>query len=181
MATACLARATWRVLPTCSPALVHHCRRCGVPQGFRHDGCFRVNANGRRLDVWLRHACDRCGQTWHVPVAERVAVDEVAELDRFERDDPALIELWSWALSRRHPCAPTASFVVETPSMDVDVDVDEVVLEVPWPVSVRVDRLLAQGLGVSRTAVRVADRKLLRRPVVDGLSIPLGPARPGAR
>jgi hypothetical protein len=169
--TFALASVTWRVLPTRSPALVHFCRRCGGPQDFRHDGCFRVNANGRRLDIWLRHACERCGQTWHVPIAERVPVNSVDGLSRFERDDAALLDHWSWALARRYPTRPATDVIVEA-SAPIGGDA-AVALEMPWPVKVRVDRLVARALGISRSAVgrRVVERRVLRQKAAHGMTL----------
>lgn len=40
-------------------------------------GKFRVNANGRRLDIWLIYRCEKCGHTLNVPIYERVPPDKL--------------------------------------------------------------------------------------------------------
>jgi hypothetical protein len=49
---------------------------------------------------------------------------------------------------------------------------DEIVLCLPLPIEVRLDRLLARELGLSRAALAaISDRRELRRPVRDGQRI----------
>lgn len=61
---------------------------------FASTGKFRVNANGRRLDVWLIYRCETCGRTLNVPVYERTAPERLGqELYRgFLENDPELAE-----------------------------------------------------------------------------------------
>lgn len=71
---------------------VRHCARC---RRLRHFECahrFRVNANGKRIDVWLLFACERCGATAKLPVLERMPVSRIGRerLGAFERNDPDL-------------------------------------------------------------------------------------------
>lgn len=36
-----------------------------------------MNANGRRLDVWLIYRCEKCGHTLNVPVYERTPLEKL--------------------------------------------------------------------------------------------------------
>jgi hypothetical protein len=73
-----------------STNLFRHCQRCGGPQRFHCADRFRVNANGKRIDVWLLFHCDRCGGTARLPVLERVPVARIpsSRLLAFEANDP---------------------------------------------------------------------------------------------
>ena len=42
--------------------IIRRCGGCGKKMVFECAGKFRVNANGRRLDVWLIYRCQRCGR-----------------------------------------------------------------------------------------------------------------------
>lgn len=52
-----------------------------------------MNANGRRLDVWLIYWCEACGRTLNVPVFERASLEKLGpELyERLMDSDPELV------------------------------------------------------------------------------------------
>ena len=68
---------------------VRRCLRCRRPRRFRCTSKFRVNANGKSIDVWLLFDCCSCGATAKLPVLERVAVSRIgqARLQAFETND----------------------------------------------------------------------------------------------
>ena len=49
----------------------HRCGGCGKKQEFLNSGKFRVNANGKNIDVWLIYRCRKCKHTWNLTVYER--------------------------------------------------------------------------------------------------------------
>lgn len=59
-------------------AILRRCGGCGKKMAFVCSGKFRVNANGRRLDVWLIYRCERCGRTLNVPIYERVPPERLS-------------------------------------------------------------------------------------------------------
>ena len=151
--TVSLARCAWtRPCPRCDRTTVH---------GFAHRA--RLNANGKRLDAWLLFTCDACERTARLPVLERVLVARVdpALLVALERNEPAV--LLPLAAER----VGGEGFTVEGPR---PAGAARVRLRVDPGVRVRLDRVLACGLGCSREAVRaqVCDGRALRRPVRDG-------------
>ena len=75
-----------------TPRIYHRCRSCGRLREFRSTGRFRVNANGRLLDVWLLFRCTRCGSVWKLPLYQRVPRTRIApETYRgFLENDPEL-------------------------------------------------------------------------------------------
>jgi hypothetical protein len=174
----------WHVRAAGLPAAIRHCARCDRRSRFASTGLFRVNASGRKLDVWLVYRCVRCQLTWNRTVEERRTVADVgARLPRYERNDEALareIACDVAGLARHGP--------VETGG--VRVERDPLVTRPPLAISfavdpgclVRLDRLLAAELGVSRERMRAwaAQSRLivepvgataLRRPVADGMRV----------
>lgn len=109
-----------------------------------------------------------------MPVHERAPVGAVSDLERFEQNDRALVETWAWDLALRHPSLHCDDFVIEGAPLLVGA-ASAIVFEVPRPLSVRVDRVLAQGLEVSRSRVRraVVDPRQLKQRVSDGLVVVL--------
>ena len=77
--------------------IIRRCGGCGKKTVFTSAGKFRVNANGRRLDIWLICRCERCGHTWNVPVYERITPERLdPELyQRFMENDLPLAEQYA--------------------------------------------------------------------------------------
>ena len=98
-------KALWAVRESGLPAVVKPCTDC---PGTRHhpSGRFRVNANGKLLDVWLLLCCAACGRTSKVPVHERVRVQSLARARRlaYETNDPAMVRelTMSASLAAKH-------------------------------------------------------------------------------
>lgn len=161
----------WTVVPVEAPLPKRHCGRCGVDRAFVSSGRFRVNGNGRKLDVWLIYRCVHCELTWNHTIHTRVAPESLGpRLDAYYNNDPELA--FALAFSAPGPWEPVP-FAVEGPLFAVG----EVSLELPIPFPVRLERLLAQKLGLSRSAVsalvsrgelELEDPRALRRDARDG-------------
>ncbi len=57
--------------------IVHSCGRCGKKQIFVNTNCFRVNANGNKLDVRLIYQCEYCRHTLNIPIFERIKSSKI--------------------------------------------------------------------------------------------------------
>jgi hypothetical protein len=121
----------------------------------------RVNAQGKRLDAWLVYNCASCGNRWNRPILQRRNVRDI---------EPSLLDA---LLSNDSDHVRRLAFDVEDLRRklekiedfpDVDVrkqplnapsapDRLEVRLEAPLPVNLRLDRLLANELRLSRTHI----------------------------
>ena len=68
---------------------MRRCQRCRCQRRFRCTSKFRVNANGKAIDVWLLFDCCSCGATAKLPVLERVAVSSIGRtrLQAFQTND----------------------------------------------------------------------------------------------
>lgn len=51
--------------------VAHRCGGCGKKQEFCNSGNFRVNANGKNVDVWLIYRCKKCKHSWNLTIYER--------------------------------------------------------------------------------------------------------------
>jgi hypothetical protein len=152
--------AQWLVYATGPPLLGRRCLRC-TSSTFRAHGTFRVNANGKLLDVWLLARCVGCGKTINLTVLERVHVraidpltltrfhDNDIELAAKLLEDPALLRRngvtldWdgAWALQK------TPADVAEAQVIDISV---RFVQRIP----IRLTTLLSVALDVSHSEVR---------------------------
>ncbi len=61
----------FRIMPEESFKIIRNCSGCGKKSVFISTECFRVNANGRKVDVWLIYQCEKCKHTSNLSIYER--------------------------------------------------------------------------------------------------------------
>jgi hypothetical protein len=185
----------WRVRAAGPPAAIRECPRCDQRGRFVSSGLFRMNASGRRLDVWLIYRCERCDFTWKRTVEERRSVAELgARFVLYERNDPVLARAVACdvaGLAREGVPVEAEEPRVERPTLGTPPGLS-ITFAVDPGCAVRLDRLLARELGVSRRALEEAAAagvvavdgdvaNALRRSVRDGLRVRVVTPLPGAR
>lgn len=187
----------WEVTPLQTPTVERNCNKCGGKSHYRANGQFRVNANGRNLDIWLIYKCETCDNTWNLTVHERVKPEslpgalyqaylgnDAAQATRCAFDKSLLLR------NQAQPCYEGVSLLIEGPSVDVYACPEpvEVVLRCGVEPGVRLGKLLSQKLGVSHSACkRLAEQgvlsladggDVLKAKVRDGLTVRIGGAGP---
>ncbi|MFT4181919.1 MAG: DUF1062 domain-containing protein [Rhizobium sp.] len=185
-------RVRWTVTPRIAPQPWIACSGCGGFKPFSSSGKIRLNANGRKLDAWLIYKCSACDKTWNRTLFERQTVRSLAPavLEALQTNDIGWIRAQEFdldALRRK------AQRVDEFTDLNIGKQVLErsdgcgtldIELAVTFPVSTRLDRLLASELGISRSRLHALhdeaklqvhpDRAgILKRRVRDGMRIVL--------
>jgi hypothetical protein len=175
------------VTATLTPAILRHCPRCKVDRPFKNSGKFRVNAQKKRVDIWLIFRCGTCDQTWNHAIHERQSVRALAPdiLDAFMRNDPALADRHAAALGGQSASASPAELQVTryilAPVSAATIGLRIVIAAPPGNLQ-RLDRVLATGLAIPRAEVTTlaergalhitnAGEKALRRPALDGQEV----------
>ena len=164
-------RVQWTIIPQRAPQPWIACSGCGGPKPFESSGKTRLNANGKKLDAWLIYRCLACEKTWNRSIFERQNVRSIdrAVLEAMQSSDREWIRVLEFdvAALRRQ-----AQRVDEFPDVDVSRKVIsngggnpaklEIELVAPLPASLRLDRLLAAELSLSRSQLHVlyADARL---------------------
>jgi hypothetical protein len=159
---------------------------------------FRTNANKKYLDVWLKYRCITCRDTWNLPVFERTVVAQLPAslLDAFARHDPETVHRYACDLGRLrlHAARVVADGEVTVQRLKISDGTAgiEIVLRVEGASELRLDRLLAAELKLSRAnlmrmfqqqriKIEAARKDPLRRPVCDGQRVRIeGPLVSGA-
>lgn len=150
--------ATWEVRRTGLPSIQRHCLSCGGDT-FKASGKFRVNANGKLIDVWLLLHCTRCDRTDKATVIERSASIDSALLPRFENNEADLIVdvLLDPATARRN------RFTLEwANSWEIISDAETPGRQYPYsarvtftdPIPLRPIHVISRGLGISRSKIK---------------------------
>jgi len=180
----------WTIVSQTAPQPWLACRRCGDIRPFSSSGKARVNANGKRIDAWLIYRCVGCDGTWNRPLLERRNVRSIDPdlLHALRTNDPEWTDRLAFDLDDLRQRAErveefaearvSKSIVSGAPDL---ASAMEIVLNVPFRMSLRVDRLLANELGLSRSHVQSlhderrltasAEKQFLRRPARDGMRI----------
>ncbi|WP_231515489.1 DUF1062 domain-containing protein [Herbidospora cretacea] len=176
----------WTVRRTRLPLLSLRCVGCGSESFTTGEGRFRVNANGKLLDVWLLVRCVSCDRTGKLTVHERMPVRclEADRLRGYRDNDPGLVAATLldplFAHRNRITLDWAGAWRLDGPPVPLD-GVWPVRVEVGFadPVPVRADRLIARGLGLSRreVALRVKCEMPLRRSLNSGFSFTVLPAK----
>jgi hypothetical protein len=151
----------WTIVPRDCPRPVLACPTCGGDRPFHPSGKIRLNANGKRLDAWLIYKCDDCDRTWNRPFLERRLATDVppSDLAALRSGDPVFVRRLAFDLAalRRK-----TSLIAQSDEVDVEKVVIggavaaagvEIGLTVPYPVGLRLDRLLATELGLARSRI----------------------------
>jgi hypothetical protein len=168
-------KALWVVRELGLPAIVTACVSC---RSTRHHptGKFRVNANGKLLDVWMLICCQQCGRTSKIPVHERIHVRalEHERLLMFENNDPAMVRHLAMdaALAGKavYQLDWSGTWELETDMPFHELGRDpaplEVVIRFELPAPIPIEKLLTAGFGLSRSAVRrMVDSGRIRLPM----------------
>jgi hypothetical protein len=181
----------WIVVARDCPCPVLACPACGGDRPFHPSGKIRLNANGKRLDAWLIYKCDGCDRTWNRPIFERRLASDIpaADLAALRSGDPAFVRRLAFDLAalRRKTPVILQSDRVEIEKVVTGGDAGatgvDIALAVPHPIGLRLDRLLATGLGLSRSRIgtlmdmgrleAAGGDNALKRPPRDGQSIRL--------
>lgn len=142
---------------TSAPIALRPCGGCGAEAGFESTGRFRVNAQKKRLDVWLVYRCTACGSVWNCAVVSRGRPGSVGRerLERFMGNDAGLAlecaldaGLLKGSGARRGP----VDFAVEGElpgDEDCRVEIDAVGLA-----GIRLSAVLRAKLGLSRAELK---------------------------
>ena len=168
-------RKKWIIMPESLPVVLRRCPKCGKKTEFGNSGKFRVNANGRLLDVWLIYRCMTCGTSWNMTIYERVGPDRLKqeEYRSFLDNDMHLAAEYGsspaiFARNRAEWALASSGYTVQ--AVDTPVPCrhegwDEIEIKLGGCITPRLDTLFAKQLGISRSQVkRLCGQEMIRCP-----------------
>ncbi|ANK85977.1 hypothetical protein AMJ97_CH02398 [Rhizobium sp. N1314] len=193
-------RVRWTITPKTAPQPWIACGGCGGLRAFRSSGKIRLNANGRKLDAWLIYKCLICDRTWNRPIFERRNIRDVDPmiLDALQSNDPDWIRAETFNLDAlRRKSQRVDEFAEFEIAKEIRHETEgwtslEIELTAPFPTSLRLDRLLAGELKMSRSRLQALhDRGLcrteperadiMRRRIMNGTLVTIDLATQAAR
>lgn len=152
----------WYITPTEVPKIKKHCSKCGKETTFSNSYRFRVNANGKALDIWMIFNCDHCKTSYNLTLYERISPSTLPanQLNAFMNNCCDLIETISFnphfyvknKVTTEYN--PTAYHIKKTGSIEGNVE-----LVMTYSLPIRVDKFLSQELNLSRSALKALIEK----------------------
>ncbi|HWQ57552.1 MAG TPA: DUF1062 domain-containing protein [Clostridia bacterium] len=145
---------TWEVNFLSPPKVTRHCAGCGARTEHIPSGLFRVNAQQKRLDIWLVYRCARCKGTWNLAILSRVSPAGVGRelLERYTENDASL----ALGCAMDENLLARAGADTEPPAYEINGEPFDPALESlltitsPYPSRLRVAKLIREKLGLSR-------------------------------
>ncbi len=156
---------TWLVRPTEAFKILRNCPKCGTKTLYGSTGNFRVNANGKNVDIWLIYQCETCKSTYNLPVYERVRSSQIEpELYRKFMENDAELALKTgvnralFERSRAVVCEDaTAIEIVVEDHHNFETGEGRLIRIInPFHLKLRLDRILARQLECSRSSIKRA-------------------------
>lgn len=160
----CNLRKLWLIVPDQLPTVIRRCPKCKGKTEFQNSGKFRVNANGKLLDVWLIYRCSHCDTSWNMTIIERANPENIdkEEYKGFLSNSPQLAASYG---SNRELFIKNKAEIVEAKSgyhilktLTITPGNKEYSLEIqiknPSALKLRADVLLAGELKVSRSQIK---------------------------
>lgn len=149
----------WTIRYDRPPAPLRYCKKCNTRQEFVSSGQFRVNAQGKYLDIWLIYKCSCCSSTWNAAIYSRITPGSLPPglLSRFHENDPSLVLKYSMdtVFLRQNGASirlPLYHAEGEVFGLDGPVAVT-LWIDNPYPLPIRVHTILKDRLHLSQRSL----------------------------
>lgn len=165
----CLKKYQWELVPENLPIIKRSCSKCNEKTNYINSEKFRINANKNSIDIWLIFKCEKCKSTWNMTIFERIKPYSISknEYVKFLSNDKKLVR--EYAFNSSIYCKNKAEVILEHMKYRLvqrkletyDIKENELVIEFvcKYPIELRVDKLLSDILGISRSKIKDMHKK----------------------
>lgn len=172
----------WTVTPKSTPKVIRNCPKCGEKTHYINSTKFRVNANGKNIDVWLIYNCNKCKSKWNMTIHERTNPKDIDpdQYDRYIRNDKELAHQIGFDPvfhKRNHSelIYDSVEFDVSVRKIDenhINHNTQEVTIRCPLSINLRLDKLLAEYMSISRSKLSksLSEDLPLKKKIKDGMT-----------
>jgi hypothetical protein len=154
----------YKIMQKDSYKIIRNCSGCGCKATYINTNKFRVNANGKYLDVWLIYHCEKCKHTYNLSIYERIKVTDISKIE-YEK---FLMNNLQFALDygKDKQLFLKNKADIDWASIDYYIVGDDmnfkkgdyIAIYNPQKLKIRTDRLLANILHISRSKVKLLER-----------------------
>ena len=169
----------YRVMPETAFKIIRNCPGCTEKTHYRSTGSFRVNANGKRVDIWLIYQCEKCRHTYNLSLYERTNAADIppGEYEKFQANDVGQAFYYGtdkgvFRRNRAEIAWEVIPYRLESVSGSEKTG-RRVYVDNPRALKVREDKIAAEILGISRNQVKelIRDERLEILKESSGFSI----------
>lgn len=159
----------WKIVPENLPIVKRNCPKCNQKSHYINSEKFRVNANKNNIDIWLIYQCEKCKSTWNMTIYERINPNDINkyEYEKFLSNDKGLAREYAFNLSvynknKAGVIFEDVNYNLIQRKLEADyIKENELVIEIicKYPIEMRVDKLLSDKLGLSRSKIKDMHKK----------------------
>ncbi|WP_047980210.1 DUF1062 domain-containing protein [Ornithinibacillus contaminans] len=150
---------TYEIIAQETPNVIRNCKNCKQSTEHYCSDKFRVNANQKIVDIWLIYKCIHCEGTWNYPILSRVHVNRIDPIQhqKFMNNDKETIWHHAFQMKKLRKLCDAVnrdiSYVVRKESPESASNEVTIRICCKYDVGLRIDKLLAEILGISRSKV----------------------------
>jgi len=154
----------WELVPENLPIVKRSCPKCNEKTNYINSEKFRINANKNNIDIWLIYKCEKCKSTWNMTIYERIKPCNISKLeyDKFLSNDRELAREYAfnssvYSKNKAEVILDNINYrLVQRKLEAYYIKENELVIELvcKYPIELRVDKLLSDILGISRSKIK---------------------------
>jgi hypothetical protein len=159
----------WELVPKNLPIVKRNCPKCNQKSHYINSEKFRVNANKNNIDIWLIYQCEKCKSTWNMAIYERIKPNDINkyEYEKFLSNDKELAREYAFDLSvysknKAEVILEDVNYKLIQRKLEAYyINKNELVIEIicKYPIEMRIDKLLSDKLGISRSKIKDIHKK----------------------
>lgn len=154
----------WELVPESLPIVKRSCPKCNEKTNYISSEKFRINANKNYLDIWLIYKCEKCKSTWNMTIYERIKPCNISkhEYDKFVSNDRELARKYAfnssvYSKNKVEVILDNINYRIVQKKLEAYyIKENELVIELvcKYPIELRVDKLLSDIIGISRSKIK---------------------------
>lgn len=144
----------WEVQYLSPLPVAKYCKKCGQKTNYASSGQFRVNAQGKALDIWLIYKCSQCQGTWNVTFFSRISPKALAPglLEKFHHNDRQLARQYAMnaeILQRNSGETGLPDYVVAGEDIPFNQEI-ELQIKTEYPSPLKLSAVIRKKMQISR-------------------------------
>lgn len=162
-----LRKIEYTIIPEESFGILRNCSGCGCKMTYYNTNCFRVNANGNRIDVWMIYQCAKCKHTNNLTIYERRRPESISkqEYEKFVCNSAQLAFKYGtdsqfFSRNKAEVIWSNIKYAIKTEKAVMDfeeqyfVKGDLIMVSNSYALKVRTDKIVSEVLRLTRSRVR---------------------------